>query len=195
MYNLSEVKEVNGNLYISPGVREVTIESFNAMLNKNGNKVIEVTFRTVDGAEGLVEQMPASDVIKEGGKKAPLEMTLVKIRHIARAIVGEEGLVELTANSEEEFIAKLNSNLCNKPYRQKFSGQEVISNGKSWDKAVIPMPSPSNPMAEPISTEPTQLKYDKNNAYDYRRKEVATLPTSGPMAAIGVPVPPHMQGK
>jgi len=195
MYNLSEIQEVSGNLYISPGVKEVTIESFKAMLNKYDNKVIEVSFRTVDGGEGLVEQMPASEVIREGGKKSPLEMTLVKIRHIARAIIGEEGLADLTATSEEEFIAKLNEHLCNKPYRQKFSGQEVISNGKSWDKAVVPMPSPSNPMAEPIGTEPTQLRYDKNNAYDYRRKEVAVLPGIGSMVTPGVPVPPHMQGK
>jgi len=196
MFNLAEVKETTGNLFITPGVHEVVIDSFEFGKNaRTDREIITIKHRTTDGSAQLSSELPASTEVAEGKKQAPIDMTIIKLRHIARAIIGEEGLVNLTASSVDELVQKLNEFLANKPYRQKFSGEEVISNGKSWDKAIIPLPSPKSPMAEPITEGATTLTYDKSNPYDYRRKEVApvVLPGIGGMMPPAGMVPPHIQ--
>lgn len=190
MFNLADVNETTGNLYITPGISEVTITSFESKNNRFDDPIIEVTFKTVDGTSSLVEELTAKTEAKDG-KKSPMDMTMIKLRHIARAIIGEENLGLLNGTNMEEFIAACNTHLTNKPYRQKFAGQEIISNGKSWDKALVPLPG-KEAMAEPLSVEVSKLTYDKNNSYDYRKKATVTVSAmAGPIGgSFGIPAQP-----
>lgn len=176
MYNLNDVKETTGKgkSYIKPGVWEVQIVGFNLTQANNGNDVIETTFIDPKTKAEHLERFPASSEVTAGKERSPLQMSLAKIKHIAKRIVPEDVIQLLQGETLEELVESFNTNLVGITYRQKFSGEQKQGQNGMYDIARIPFPSDNYPMAEGLEVPFTQtaLSFDKENPYDYKKMEV-----------------------
>jgi len=186
--NEQNAKATTGSRYIVPGVHDnIQMVDINVGTSRNNNPVVNVKLESMDDNSFLEEGLPASETVSGSGK-SPRMFTMWKLQDIALAVCTAEEFESIQGNTLEEFIDKYRSLVLGKPFRMKFSAEEIFSNGKHWDKARIPLPNKRGTVAESmdIPKEETKLKYDVNNPYDYKKavQTVNILPLGETRAPI-----------
>lgn len=194
MINLNNVKETTGNgssvRYISPGIKDVQILGFEKIIANNQNEVIKGVLVDFNTDEQHEEMYPTTQEVKPGKQKSALDISLIKLRHICRACLNAEEFETLWTSEFEtldSLVETLNSYLVGKKYRQKFTGEEKMSQrGNIYAIARVPLPNGSNPMAENINVpiEKSQLSFDKNNINDYKKYVEPSLGGPGTFGAL-----------
>lgn len=190
MFDLSNVQENaggNGNLYIYPGVRNVTINGWASGTNQNGKDFIEVELTTVEAMKEGKEN--ASKKFQFYLSDAARDQSLTKIKHIITKVAKE---AQMTAQPDTaSFVAMLNSISKGKSYRQKFTGEEYEYNGEIKTAARIGLPSFAEAINEGaeypvVADADTKLTYDENNKYDFKKLAVDATPNPTASAPAGV---------
>lgn len=174
MINLGQVKNTNQKVYPQVGIFETEILGFELGESKSGEPVIIGKFLQVDTDGEHIEQFPASEEIKPGKEYSPLDLTLSKLQHIAKACIGKAA-DSLSGENLEEFVNNLNAALAGKVYRQKFVGEEKKSSkGNIFVITRIPL---EKPMAESIDVpkEVSKLVFNPSNPKDLKKYEEPKL--------------------
>lgn len=157
--------------YPVEGIHVTEILSFSLENAKNGNPVISAVFlqKDVEGTPEHIEKFPASDKVKPGKKMSPLDMSLSKLIKIINAIENnDEAHKKYQASNLEQFVDMLNSSITGKEYKQKFSGEQILSSkGNLFVKTRIPFSY--DKIAENLYVSPSdsKLTFNKDNKYDF----------------------------
>lgn len=173
MFSTKGVSETGGK-YISYGIKDVKIVGIEAK-ESDGNSSPSLIINFEEVGTGKTQSSRFTFTEKS------TQISLRKIKHILTKVVDETTADSITATTITQYATDLSNVLLSKTIRVKFSGEEVAGKeGKNnWFKAVINFP----PFAEPITVNPTNLKFDTN--LDIRRL-IATTKTPN-VAADALP--------
>lgn len=163
-----EGKKGNGQQYIYGGVyNKVNIKSVKANSDKTPYIAIEM-FTDEGGADTSREFR-----FYFTEKAAPVSMS--KLKHIATKVVTEAEFEAIVANDVHDLARQLSDLIRGGKLRMKFTAEQYENNnGEVKDRPLIGLP----PFAEAImpgaeypvvADDKTELTYDKNNQYDYKK--------------------------
>jgi hypothetical protein len=173
--NFNGVQEQSTKPKMKPGIYEVEITGIVEGKANNGTPTIEMGFVTTNGQYEHTEKFAANPIVSAGKEKSALDITLTKLKHIATKVVTVDELAAV--NSVDDY----NKLLTGKQLRVKFIGEERFYNNNTYVNARIGFA----PFAEPLETQPTQLTYNPNDSYDYKKAVVSPagtgLPSTGPV--------------
>lgn len=189
MINLGQVKSGNQKVYPQAGVFDTEILGFEMGTSKTGDPVIVGKFVQTSTDGEHIEQFPASTDVKPGKEYSPLDLSLSKIQHIAKACIGKEA-DNLSGENLQQFVDNLNQALAGKIYRQKYVGEEKKSSkGNIFIITRIPL---NKPMAESIDVpkDMSNLIFNPANPKDLKKYEETSSPI--PAHGLGIPKPPKL---
>lgn len=154
---------------LAPGIHEVTIIS---MEEPEDKEYYELLIGNDNGDCKI--KFYNSDVVKEGKKGSALDYSLKSAKHLATHTLDDEEKSKLTANSMLELLRKMLKKTVGKSVRIKLIGEEYLrqKDGTVGVNAKLGFA----PFAENLDTVPTQLKFDPNNVYDYKRLPAGSVP-------------------
>jgi hypothetical protein len=173
MFDLSNVEENAGGgkrLYIYPGVLNVTIVGWESGESATGTPFISVELVSNDALEEGTEN--ATKKFQFYMSEKAKDQSLVKVKHIVTKVTKEANMKPATDLAG--FAAMLNSITKGKTYRHKFTGEEYEYNGEVKVAARIGLPKfaeATQPGAEyeAVAEADTELVYDVNNQYDFKK--------------------------
>jgi hypothetical protein len=140
---------------IEPGVHEVKILGVTIEENKNGKKYIAIKCESLDGSAEHEEKMYIST-------DKGMEATTSRIKHLLEVVVQKPIETEVTVES-------ISKSLKNKEVRIKFTGEEFLN---SKGDVAVAASFAFKSFAEHMSVNPSKLKYNPSNSYDYKKLEV-----------------------
>lgn len=171
---VNETVERKGGKYIYPGIyNNVVIKGVTSGQSKNKQTpYVAVEFYTEEG--GPVNSKSFEFYMSENAA----DMSKTKLKHIATKVGTAEAFDSINANDLQGYAIELNKIMQGRRLRMKFTGEQYENaQGEVKDAARIGLP----PFAEaieagaahaPVSDDNTQLTFDKNNEYDFKKLNV-----------------------
>lgn len=161
-FNFNTVEVNEGSTYITPGVYDTTIAEVTQGTLPYGDNIACVSVKFVDTATKAThtEDFSLDPTVREGKQKSMFQWTAERLKHLGTKVMPEEEFNKLS--SVEDIAAAL----IGKQVRIKFGGREYQKqDGSTGVRTTLPFLY----FAENMKVNPTRMKYDENNPYDFKR--------------------------
>lgn len=150
-FNASEVKVNKGNTYSQPGVHTLTVTEVKLETGGTNTPFINLIVHDETGSS-LNRRFYLGEKPGNSGKSS-FEYSMIHLKTIGVAAIGEDKYNTLKGSSSEEITSKLATLLVGKQFRGVVTGEEITTSSGSFVKSVL-----SN-RVESVKVNPTKLKF------------------------------------
>lgn len=137
-FNLSETKVPKYSKFLHAGINDVEIEGFEEKATQSGTPYIEITMSNLEKTSEFKDKFWSNTDVKPGKEKSAFDYSMMRIRHLAEAVLTNDQLKSISGNSISEITSNLNRMLVGKKLRVKIGGEEF--NGSDGVKVGLRLP-------------------------------------------------------
>ncbi len=166
-----DVQQFKERRFIEPGIHDNVI-ILDVEEPENANYV---TVKFGKNEQELYTKWYTTEIKKAEDKPSAMEVSLKKAKHLASAILTEEEKSAISGENTYALLRTILKKCVGKILRMKFIGEQFLRNdGTIGLQTKIGF----SPFAEAMDTNPTRLKYNADNPYDYKRIPVVEIKAS-----------------